>query len=198
MDLTNQYKEKKDEIKARLEKFKSLSEEEKYREFLFCLLTPQSNAQRCWQAVEEIEKLKNLNENKILEILSKKTRFHITKSKRIMKAPLTWQEIKPLLNKENPLELRNSIAKIVNGYGLKESSHFLRNIGLSNNKISILDRHILKNLAKNSIIKETKIKSKKHYLEIEQAFLNYANSINIPSDELDLLWWSQENGEIFK
>ena len=84
------------------------------------------------------------------------------------------------------------MAKEVNGYGLKEASHFLRNIGKSNNKIAILDRHILRNL------KEDKIKNHKHYLEVEQKFLDYASSESIPPDELDLLWWSKENGEIFK
>lgn len=81
---------------------------------------------------------------------------------------------------------------------MKEASHFLRNIGFSNNQIAILDRHILKNLKAQNLIKETKIKSEKHYLEIEQIYLNYAKETNIPADELDLLWWSQENGEIFK
>jgi len=94
--------------------------------------------------------------------------------------------------------LNKPFSKNVKGYGLKEASHFLRNIGLSNNKIAILDRHILRNLKELGLIKDAKIKSPKHYLETEQIFLAHADRMRIPADELDLHWWSQENGEIFK
>lgn len=189
---------KSKEIKSKLASFKSLSEKQQFKEFQFCLLTPQSNAQRCWQAVEEISKLKKPTETQIRKILSTKTRFHNTKAKRILRSEKTFNEIKPLLKNKNSLELRNFLADKVNGYGLKESSHFLRNIGLSNNEIAILDRHILRNLKALNLIQDEKIKNKKHYLEIEQIFLAHADRMRIPADELDLHWWSQENGEVFK
>ncbi len=197
-DLLNLYKEKKNEIKSRLDQFKGLSEEQKFHEFLFCLLTPQSNAQRCWSAVEEISKLKAHNEANIHNILKTKTRFHNVKTQRILKAKETWKEIKPALKNNNTKDLRNFLAETVNGYGLKEAGHFLRNIGLSNNQIAILDRHILRNLKELGVIENDKIKNKKHYFELENAFLSFSNSMDIPVDELDLLWWSKENGEIFK
>ncbi len=196
--LLKNYNQIKNQLKSRLSQFKNLSEEAQFKELLFCLLTPQSNAQRCWQAVEELSLLKNLEEQSVFNILKTKTRFHITKTSRILQAKETWDKIKPYLNKEDTKELRNIIAKTVNGYGLKEASHFLRNIGLSNNKIAILDRHILRNLAALNLIKETKVKSQKNYLEIEEKYLKFAKSLNISADELDLLWWSQENGKIFK
>ncbi len=196
--LRAQYAQQKEKLSSRLKEFKSLSSEQQYKELLFCLLTPQSSAQRCWQAVEEISKLQKLEHNKVLEILSKKTRFHHTKAKRILQAPQTWKKISPLLKNPDKKELRNQIALEVSGFGLKESSHFLRNIGLSDNKIAILDRHILKNLAQLKIIDSPKIKNARNYLEIEQAFLDFASKVKIPPDELDLLWWSKENGEIFK
>jgi len=190
--LLQSYEQKRQKIKSRLSDFKNLNEKQKYKEFLFCLLTPQSRAQKCWQAVELLTRVENPTQGQTLAILSKRTRFHNIKTKRIINAKQTYNKIKPLLSNSDIISLRNTISKEVNGYGLKEASHFLRNIGLSKNKIAILDRHILRNLG------EDKIKSPTHYLEIEQAFLNYAKSINIPPDELDLLWWSQENGEIFK
>jgi len=185
-------------IRRRLEEFKSLPEKEYKKEFMFCLLTPQSNAQRCWSAVLELSKLKKFEIEKVTEILSTRTRFHHTKAKRILKVKEMWKEIFPMLESEDSFELRNEIAKKVNGYGLKEAGHFLRNIGKSNNRIAILDRHILRNLHKYGVIDEPKVKSPKNYFEIESAFLNYAKSKKMKPDELDLLWWSQENGEIFK
>ncbi|MBI3334732.1 DNA lyase [Candidatus Pacearchaeota archaeon] len=185
-------------IKIRLQTFKNLPEKEWFEEFCFCLLTPQSNAQRCWQAVEQLKTLKNPTIKNIAQILSTKTRFHNTKAAYIHQAPETWQRIKPLLSSQNSRELRNLLAQEVKGYGLKEASHFLRNIGKSHNQIAILDRHILKNLYKARVIPEPSIKGRKQYYELEKSFLDYAQKTGIPADELDLLWWSQENGQIFK
>lgn len=186
------YEGKSREIKSRLNDFQNLSEEEKFKEFMFCLLTPQSNARRCWGAVEEISKLNKLSEKEVNEILSKKTRFHNVKTKRILEAKESFEKIKKDLDCEDIVNLRNFLAEEINGYGLKEASHFLRNIGKSNNKIAILDRHILRNLGVE------KIKGWKDYLEVEEMFLSKAKELGISADELDLLWWSQENGEIFK
>ena len=197
-ELLSLYKQKELEIKSRLNQFKNLSEKLQFKEFQFCLLPPQSNAQRCWSAVEEISKLSNINEESVFIILKSRTRFHKTKTKRILNAKVQWNNIKEYLNNQNTKELRNFLAENVNGYGLKEAGHFLRNIGLSNNQITILDRHILRNLKTLNIIQEDKIKNKENYLEIENAFLEFANKVNIPADELDLLFWSKENGEIFK
>jgi thermostable 8-oxoguanine DNA glycosylase len=81
---------------------------------------------------------------------------------------------------------------------MKEASHFLRNIGKSGNQIVILDRHILRNLEEYGIIQDARIRSRNDYLEKEEKYLKFAKEISIPSDELDLLWWSQENGIVFK
>jgi len=103
-----------------------------------------------------------------------------------------------MLNNSNIIELRNLLTANIKGLGPKESSHFLRNIGKSDNKIAILDRHILKNLKELNIIKETTIKSPSHYLKIEKEFIKLSKKLKIPLDELDLLLWSKENGKIFK
>lgn len=197
-DLINSHNKTRTEIKKRIKYFKTIPEEEYFNEFLFCLLTPQSNAKKCWEAVEEISKLPNFQEDKIVEILKTKTRFYKTKALRVIKGKQGWNKIKEKLKENSYFELRNWLAENVNGYGLKESSHFLRNIGKSNNQIAILDRHILRNLKSMKVIEEDKIKNKKHYFEIEERFINFAKKIKIPVDELDLLFWSAETGEIFK
>ncbi|MEK6889776.1 MAG: DNA lyase [Nanoarchaeota archaeon] len=197
-ELKKAYLSKKIEIKSRLSDFKKLKEEDKYYELIFCMLTPQSKAQKCWEAVQEIKKIKDKTSKNIKEILIKRTRFHNNKTRYVLESEKAWEEIKPKLNNKNKKEIRNWIAENVYGIGLKEAGHFLRNIGHSDNQIAILDRHILRNLKKANIISEDKIKSKKDYFEIENKFLRYALSLNIPADELDLLFWSKENGEIFK
>lgn len=200
MNLLKAYKSKQKEIKQRLEYFKNLNEKDYLKEMVFCLLTPQSNAKKCWQATEEIFNLEDKTEANLRRILKGKTRFHNNKAKYVFEAIKKWDEIKEKIkmNKFSTIELRNFLAENIRGYGLKEASHFLRNIGKSNNQIAILDRHILNNLKSLNIIKDSKIKSKKNYLEIEKKFINFSNKINIPVDELDLLFWSSKTGEIFK
>jgi N-glycosylase/DNA lyase len=196
--LLDLYAIKKQEIKDRLSGFKQLNEKEQYKEMVFCLLTPQSNAIKCWEAVEKLFELNDWNRARIVKILKKHTRFHNNKTKYVLESENMWKEIKKRFEDENKIALRNYIADKVKGYGLKEASHFLRNIGKSENKIAILDRHILRNLKELNIIKDEKIKNKKSYFDIENKFIKYSNKINIPIDELDLLFWSKENGEIFK
>jgi N-glycosylase/DNA lyase len=179
-------------IKSRLQQFKSLPESEYLKEHLFCLITPQSKAQKCWEAIDEISKLKNPTEKQISKILSTKTRFHHTKAKRIIIALSNWNNTSSKLNDKDVVNLRNWLSDNINGYGLKEASHFLRNIGKSNNKIAILDRHIIRKLGIE------KVRTNNHYYQVEDIFLNKASDMGLKPDELDLLWWSQENGEIFK
>ncbi len=94
--------------------------------------------------------------------------------------------------------LREILAQKVKGLGMKEASHFLRNIGMGR-ELAILDRHILKNLARYRIIDEIPTTlSKKTYREIEQKMRLFSREIGIPMDELDLLLWAKETGVVFK
>ena len=196
--LKSLYKLNKCRVKNRLNEFKQLKEQEQQMEFIFCLLTPQSNAQRCWEAVEQIFLSREKQEEKLREILKPKTRFHNNKAKYVSESFKSWNKIQSKIKETNIVELRNWLADNVKGYGLKEASHFLRNIGKSQNKIAILDRHILKNMKEAKVIEDTKIKGRKDYLNKEQAFLKFASILGIFPDELDLVLWSKENGEVFK
>jgi len=191
------YKEKEEEILKKLSSFKNLPEENYKEELLFCILTPQSKAKNCWQAVEQIKKLKNPTYSQINEILKKQVRFHNRKSLYIIEALKNWQDIRKNLSNENKRELRDWLANNVKGIGLKEASHFLRNIGKSQNQIAILDRHILLNLKKLKNL-SPEIKTKKQYYFLENEFLNLSKELKIPADALDLLLWSKQTGEIFK
>jgi len=99
---------------------------------------------------------------------------------------------------EDQKTLRNVLAERVLGLGMKEASHFVRNVGLGGN-LAILDRHILKNLVEAGIIKKmpTSI-SKRMYLRLEEAVADFSEKAGVPMSELDLLWWSKEAGEVFK
>lgn len=182
------------------------SNEKIFEELIFCLLTPQSSA----RGAEKV--IKNLKKNKLLYIgsleniepLVKNVRFYKTKAKRIIIAQEKFKKnnIKKILIKneveKNALKCREFLVREVNGFGYKEASHFLRNIGFFND-VAILDRHILKNLLKIEVIKEIpKTLNAKKYIEIENKMKQYCIKNNINFAELDLYFWSKETGEVFK
>lgn len=138
------------------------------------------------------------------ESFCKNVRFFRTKAKRLEEVQNKFpkNKLKKILIENglpnHPIQAREFLLKEVNGYGLKEASHFLRNIGFGS-EIAILDRHILKNLVKCGVITSVpKTLSKKNYLEIEEKMKNFCKKHKIPFDELDLIFWSNETGEVFK
>ena len=189
------YKENKEIIKDKLKEFSK--NKDYFYELCFCLLTPQSNAKKCYEAIQILKQKDFLNNNfNIKPILKTRTRFYNNKSRYLLELKNKFNFIKQNL-KENPEATREFLVKEVKGVGYKESSHYLRNIGYRN--LAILDRHILNNLKNLNVIKEIpKAITKAKYFEIESKFKNFSKKINIPMDELDLLFWSMQTGEVFR
>lgn len=208
-ELRKLYMEKRDAIRTRLHEFKQVlqrSEEDVFAELCFCLLTPQSSAKACWDAVTRLRE-KNLLLNggpQELEPILNGVRFNDSKAKYIVQARATFSKenelrVKPRITSfYNPYELREWLVENVKGLGYKEASHFLRNIGLGE-EFAILDRHILRNLAQLGVIPEVPTSlTKKRYLEFEERVRRFSKDIGIPMADLDLLLWSKETGWIFK
>jgi len=197
------YKKQKTGIENRLNEFKSigLSRDDKtlFSEMSFCLLTPQSKAKSCWAAVCSLK-----NKGLILKGSAGQIKRHLTgvrfannKSRYIVGARKLLKNLKSK-NTDDIIALREWLVKNVRGYGYKEASHFLRNIGFGDN-IAILDRHILKNMKELGIISEIpKTITRKKYFEIENKLKVFSKKVKIPLAHLDLLFWSKETGEIFK
>ncbi|MDI6756736.1 MAG: N-glycosylase/DNA lyase [Endomicrobiia bacterium] len=202
-------------IRKRIAEFRrklSSSPDDIFAEFCFCLLTPQSRAKFCWAAIENL-KSKNLLTRDCLKPPAaiagelKGVRFQNNKSRYLVEARGLYESVcrsssgVRSLTRAKVSEIvgfRNELAGRVRGYGLKEASHFLRNIGLGGG-LAILDRHILKNLVKFGVIKEIpNTLTPKTYLEVEEKMRRFSAAIKIPMDELDLVFWSEETGEIFK
>jgi N-glycosylase/DNA lyase len=208
-ELLQIYSQRKDEIKKRLVEFNSVFEESDERifaELAFCLCTPQSKATICWNAISSLSRknlLINGSEDQIKPFLNA-VRFADKKAEYIINARNFFTkdvklQIKDRLKSfETSQESREWLAKNVKGLGMKESSHFLRNIGIGND-LAILDVHILKNLHKYGVIKEIpKSLTPKKYLEIEAEMKKFSKSIGINFAELDLVLWSKETGMVFK
>jgi N-glycosylase/DNA lyase len=208
--LKNVYEGKKQEIKERLKEFADVwnkPDEDIFAELCFCLLTPQSKARSADEAIKKMQEKDILISGEIDEILRELNisgvRFPENKAKYIIEAKDFFThdgkiDIKSKLNKGTAFAKREWLVQNVKGLGYKEASHFLRNIGLGF-ELAILDRHIMKNLMEYGVIEEIpKCLSKKCYLFFEEKMKKFSKKINIPTADLDLLFWSEETGEIFK
>ncbi len=209
-ELKKIYERIRPTIEKRLEEFKELykssDDPRVFAEMAFCLLTPQSKAKVCWAAIEKLIKSGTLYTGDQKEILKylKGVRFSERKAQYIVLARdmffdgKKWN-LKSFIDSFNDaFDLREWLVENIKGYGYKEASHFLRNIGKGEN-LAILDRHILKNLALFGVIPEIpKSLSKSRYIYIEDKMREFSKEIGIPMDHLDLLLWYKEAGEVFK
>ena len=203
------YEKVKDRIEKRVEDFKSVRERsddvEMFKEFVFCLLTPQSKAKVCWRAVEKMADDGTLfegDERSIYDHL-KGVRYRENKARYVLEARERFFKdgkfiLKSLLSSTDPFNVREWLVKNVKGMGYKEASHFLRNVGYGLD-LAILDRHILKNLLRCGVIEEIpKTLTRRRYLTIEEKMREFSKELGIPMSHLDLLLWYKEAGDVFK
>lgn len=208
--LSDLYIHIKDKIKKRLREFEEIwknSDDKKlFEELVFCLLTPQTKALDCDRAVKILKENGLLLQGKKNEISKSINfiRFKNHKAEYIVESRQLFfkdgkSNLREFLNSiKDEKKLREELVKKIKGFGLKEASHFLRNIGLSKN-LAIIDRHILKCALKYKIIKKIpKTISKKTYLKIEKKLIDFSQKINISINELDFLFWYDSNKYFFK
>ncbi|MCS7151238.1 MAG: N-glycosylase/DNA lyase [Endomicrobia bacterium] len=202
-DLSCDYRKFYKEIQERKQQFLNTKTDKKkvFKELCFCLLTPQSKATSCWVAVEELFKAgyPDIDINQIEAILRPKVRFYRNKAKYLVELAKKFNLIYKIINnKFEPKVLREILINEIKGLGMKEASHFLRNIGYSFD-LAILDRHILENLKRLKIIKNIpKSLTKRIYFEVEDKFLAFSKKIKISLVDLDLLFWAKQTGFVFK
>ncbi|MFA6235457.1 MAG: DNA lyase [Bacteroidota bacterium] len=202
-ELLAQYETHRDAIRLRLDEFRAVQSERYFYELCYCLMTPQSSALQCHAVASELER-QEFREHAfdptplLRSWQGGYVRFHNTKAKRLLEARDSFPAIAEMLESDDEdKQLRNMLAGRVRGIGLKEASHFLRNIGRTN--VTIVDRHILRNLVRLGALDVWPASiSTGRYLAIEALFEDLAGSLAIPSDELDLLLWQRETGFVLK
>jgi N-glycosylase/DNA lyase len=206
MELQETYLSIKSQIDERLKEFQEVGKDPiaRIREFVFCLCTPQTDAHKGWAAANQIvgQRVHKYPQDYIESILRESgVRFHKTKTERIFKNLQQTEVLANLLDHilsgNDPKVMRHILVSSIYGYGMKEASHFLRNVG-KGQRICILDRHILRKLAEYKVIKEVPKMTKKKYPEIEEKMIQFADKIEIPVDSLDFVFWYQAKGEIFR
>lgn len=210
-EIEKTYKEIGSSIKERLKHFKNVwkngDDKAIHAELSFCILTPQSKARNAWKAITNMlqdDALFTQDAEELSEYLNI-VRFKNNKARYLVLLREQMRDENGEINTKRffqsiptVFEKREWIVKNIKGMSYKEAGHFLRNVGFGE-EVAILDRHILKNIQKLGVIDDIpKTITPKLYLEIEKKLKNYCEFVEIPMDEMDLLLWYMEAGEIFK
>jgi len=181
-------------IDKRLQKFSSVPRDfsSLFRELAFCILTAGTSAELGLKTIEHLgDTLFSGSQEEIQEKLKEIYRFHTIRAGYLYEARNNFEKI----DMANP-DIRNDLVKNIKGIGMKEASHFLRNIGFSN--YAIIDFHIIDVLVKNNLIEKPKTLTVKKYSEVEGILKGLAAKLGMSLGELDLYLWYMETGKVLK
>lgn len=210
-ELEDLYRARREEIEGRMTEFAALwargTDEDLFAELVFCLCAVQTSAlasDRAVRALREGPLLRGTREEVAGVLNASGVRFHENKARWILAARHRFMGPPPVLRREvearghDPVALRDWLQQEVLGFGLKEASHFLRNVGVADG-LAILDRHVLANLARMGVIDAIpRSLTRNRYLEIEERLTAFCRAVGIPPGHMDLLLWARETGFVFK
>jgi len=179
--------------------FKEKNSSDWFNELCFCILTGNAKAATALAIEKEMghDGFHTHSQSEICACLRQHAhRFHNNKSRYIVEARM-FVDVKERLRGMDDREAREWLATNVNGLGMKEASHFLRNVGYTS--VAIVDRHIIRGLLDAGLLKvKPKTISRKTYLEIEQKLERIAEQAKMTLAELDLYLWYLKTGRVWK
>ena len=187
-ELYQHYVKHKPTILSRLKEFKQKrNEQEIFQELCFCILAANTSSRMASRVMEGVgDVIFTGSQEDIKDKLhALHCRFYNKRAEYIFHA------------RNIPLQFeRDYLAENIKGFGYKESSHFLRNMGYSG--YAILDKHVLRAMQEFGIIKKIPTMNKKNYLHLEKKLQKFSQELDIGMDELDFVLWSRKSGEILK
>ena len=163
------------------------TEKETFQELCFCLLAANTSSRMAMRVMEGVgDVIFTGTEEQIREKLHQlRCRFYNKRAEYIFHA------------RAIPIKMeRDYLAENIKGFGYKESSHFLRNMGHSG--YAILDKHVLNAMLEFGVIKKIPNRNKKTYLLLEKKLQKFSQEVGIGMDDLDFVLWSRKGGEILK
>jgi N-glycosylase/DNA lyase len=211
-DVHATYAARKKEIQARLNEFREVwrngSDERLWEELVFCIFTAGASARMGFAAVDAVRPLLAQGGRREMTRALRKAGAHRFPVERPGYIVVTRDYLREhcklklrgkLESFRDPIERRDWLAqeRRIKGLGYKESSHFLRNIGMRGH--AILDKHVMSCLQDLQIVEAAKPPATRaRYLEVEEKLKLFSRDIKIDFDELDLVLWSMKTGEVLK
>jgi len=190
-------------VSKRIREFELLREsswKEIFSELCFCMLTANSSAEVCIRIQRELGPegfLSLLEESLARKLAELGHRYPRTRARYIVEARKYAKDLKRVVLSLSEERAREWLVRNIKGIGMKEASHFLRNIGAKN--LAIIDRHVLRALKEYKIIDSIpRSLTKSKYLEIEGILRKAARDLGITLAELDLYLWYSRTGKVLK
>jgi len=191
-------------VEARIAEFLSTqdaSPERWFEELVFCLLTANYSAKgalACIAALQGSGALRKGGLEQLRACLEHRHRFPRKRAEFILKARTHQRDLKEIIKAQpSSRAAREWLVENVTGLGMKEASHFLRNVGYLD--LAIIDKHILSHMEEQGIIEERpKTLTKKKYLEYERILTDVTAILGMPMGKMDLYLWAKKSGEVLK
>jgi N-glycosylase/DNA lyase len=167
--------------------------DKKFSELTFCTLTANTSAEMGLKNQKLLDGLKKFDERSLRRVLlESRYRFPNTRARFISQNFKKRHLLERILESS---ERRDLLVETYMGIGMKEASHFLRNVGYFD--YPILDKHIQRFLS-NYFGREIEVKSKKDYEREEKLFLEISSKYSLEPGIMDLVIWYLMTGRILK
>ena len=191
-------------IEARIAEFRAAQRDDDdkwFEELVFCLLTANYSAKgalACIAALNDGNAIKGGDLEHIRVCLEHRHRFPNKRSEFILKARAHKHDLKKIIISQlSSCKARDWLVENITGLGMKEASHFLRNVGYLD--LAIVDKHILSHMVEQGIIENRpKTMTRKNYLEYEAILTKVAEMLEMPLGQMDLYLWANKSGEVIK
>lgn len=190
-------------VLERVEEFKlnNIADEDVwFRELVLCVLTANSSFVSAYKVLGYVMEEFDKGTYRFERVLEERGyRFYELKAKylknlvRYRGRVKSW--IKPLADRSQALA-REVLANEIYGIGMKEASHFLRNVGYFD--LAIVDKHVMRFSINSGLVRPFKTLTRSRYLEIERKLKELAYQLGMSVGILDLFIWHIETGTVLK
>lgn len=190
-------------VLERVEEFKlnNIADEDVwFRELVLCVLTANSSFVSAYKVLGYVMEEFDKGTYRFEQVLKERGyRFYELKAKYLKNLVKyrgrikSW--IKPLADRSQALA-REVLANEIYGIGMKEASHFLRNVGYFD--LAIVDKHVMRFSINSGLVRPFKTLTRSRYLEIERKLKELAHQLGMPVGILDLFIWHIETGTVLK
>ncbi|MCQ4335256.1 MAG: N-glycosylase/DNA lyase [Sulfolobaceae archaeon] len=190
-------------VLERVEEFKlnNIADEDVwFRELVLCVLTANSSFVSAYKVLGYVMEEFDKGTYRFEQVLDERGyRFYELKAKYLKNLVKyrgrikSW--IKPLADRSQALA-REVLANEIYGIGMKEASHFLRNVGYFD--LAIVDKHVMRFSINSGLVRPFKTLTRSRYLEIERKLKELAHQLGMSVGILDLFIWHIETGTVLK
>jgi N-glycosylase/DNA lyase len=196
----------RDAVEGRMREFQEANLADSARwfeELTYCLLTAYSSAsmgQRCVDALCTGDTLtKGSLEEVSVCLRAQGHRFADRRAEYIFLARGHAPHLKQIIESQPDSKVaREWLVENVKGLGMKEASHYLRNVGYLD--LAIIDRHILAHIREHGLADTDARKgiTMRKYLEYERTLEKVAAKLGMPPGKMDLYLWYKKTGAVLK